>query len=92
MKPHTLLFCIIGFLWTAILPAFSHKSPNIIVFLVDDLGWQDTSEPLWNQKTPLNLRYHTPNMERLAHSGLKFTNAYLPKGWSAVPWPDQVIP
>lgn len=50
--------------------------PNIIVFLVDDMGWQDTSEPFWTEKTPLNKKYHTPNMERLAREGMKFTNAY----------------
>lgn len=52
------------------------KRPNIIVFLVDDMGWQDTSEPFWTEKTPLNKKYHTPNMERLAREGMKFTNAY----------------
>jgi arylsulfatase A-like enzyme len=50
--------------------------PNIIVFLVDDMGWEDTSVPFWNQLTALNKRYHTPNMERLASEGMKFTNAY----------------
>lgn len=50
--------------------------PNIIVFLVDDMGWQDTSVPFWKQKTPFNQRYRTPNMERLASEGMKFTNAY----------------
>ncbi|MRI63911.1 DUF4976 domain-containing protein [Ornithobacterium rhinotracheale] len=52
------------------------KKPNIIVFLVDDMGWQDTSLPFWKQQTPLNRRYHTPNMERLAKEGMMFTNAY----------------
>ncbi|HET9488009.1 MAG TPA: sulfatase-like hydrolase/transferase, partial [Chryseosolibacter sp.] len=51
-------------------------SPNIIVFLVDDMGWQDTSLPFWIRKTELNMRYHTPNMERLAREGMRFTNAY----------------
>lgn len=50
--------------------------PNIILFLVDDMGWQDTSEPFWVNKTPLNEKYHTPNMERLADQGVKFTHAY----------------
>lgn len=50
--------------------------PNIIMFLVDDMGWQDTSEPFWTQRTPFNDRYRTPNMERLARSGVKFTQAY----------------
>jgi arylsulfatase A-like enzyme len=52
------------------------ERPNIIVFLVDDLGWQDTSVPFFSSKTPFNQRYHTPNMERMAQSGLKFTQAY----------------
>ena len=50
--------------------------PNIIYFLVDDMGWQDTSLPFWTEKTPLNERYHTPNMERLASEGMMFTQAY----------------
>ena len=52
------------------------KRPNIILFIVDDMGWQDTSVPFWNQVTPLNRRYHTPNMERLASKGVTFTSAY----------------
>ena len=51
-------------------------APNIIVFLVDDMGWQDTSVPFWNKKTEFNDRYRTPNMERLANEGMKFTQAY----------------
>lgn len=53
-----------------------NQRPNIIIFLVDDMGWQDTSLPFWKEKTPLNQRYHTPNMERMAKEGMKFTNAY----------------
>ena len=52
------------------------KQPNIILFLVDDMGWQDTSVPFWKEKTPFNERYHTPGMERLAREGMKFTQAY----------------
>ncbi len=52
------------------------EHPNIIVFLVDDMGWQDTSVPFWDSITDLNRRYRTPNMERLAASGMKFTDAY----------------
>ena len=50
--------------------------PNIILFFVDDIGWQDTSVPLWTETTPFNKRYRTPNMERLAREGMKFTQAY----------------
>ncbi len=56
--------------------AAQSKKPNIIFFLVDDMGWQDTSEPFHTERTPLNDRYHTPNMERLADRGMKFTQAY----------------
>lgn len=52
------------------------KRPNIVLFLVDDMGWQDTSVPFWDRKTPFNARYHTPHMERLAREGMKFTQAY----------------
>ena len=52
------------------------SQPNIILFLVDDMGWQDTSVPFWTERTPFNDRYHTPNMERLASEGMKFTQAY----------------
>lgn len=50
--------------------------PNIVLFLVDDMGWQDTSVPFWEQETPFNSLYTTPNMERLAAQGMKFTQAY----------------
>lgn len=50
--------------------------PNIVLFLVDDMGWQDTSVPFWNQETPFNRMFYTPNMERLAEQGVKFTSAY----------------
>jgi arylsulfatase A-like enzyme len=50
--------------------------PNIIIFMVDDMGWQDTSVPFWSQATHFNKRYRTPNMERMAREGMKFTSAY----------------
>lgn len=53
-----------------------NRRPNIIFFLVDDMGWQDTSVPFWTKRTPLNELYQTPNMERLAAQGMKFTQAY----------------
>ncbi len=53
-----------------------NTKPKVIVFMVDDMGWQDTSVPFWSKATDLNKRYHTPNMERMANEGMKFTNAY----------------
>ncbi len=44
-------------------------SPNIIVLLVDDLGWTDVG-------CYGSTFYETPNIDKLARQGLKFTNAY----------------
>ena len=56
--------------------AGSARRPNIILFLVDDMGWQDTSLPFWTERTQYNKVYETPNMERLARQGMMFTQAY----------------
>ena len=58
------------------------RKPNIIVFLVDDMGLMDTSAPMLvdengkPQRHPLNDWYRTPNMERLAAQGVRFSNFY----------------
>ncbi len=57
-------------------PVDSPKRPNVVLFLVDDLGWQDTAVPFWSQPTPSNQTYRTPNLEALAAQGVKFTQAY----------------
>lgn len=63
--------------FACVLHAQTAQQPNIIMFLVDDMGWQDTSVPFYNdQRTALNHRFHTPNMERLAQKGTRFTEAY----------------
>lgn len=57
--------------------AFAQEGrPNIILFMVDDMGWQDTSVPFWTEQTRYNRMFETPNMERLASQGMKFTQAY----------------
>ena len=52
------------------------QGPNIVVFLVDDMGWQDTSLPFWKERVPNNDTFHTPNMERLASRGIQLTQGY----------------
>jgi arylsulfatase A len=49
--------------------ASASQKPNIVFFLVDDLGWGDFS-------CYGNTFHETPNIDRLAKDGLKFTNAY----------------
>jgi hypothetical protein len=55
---------------------FAAARPNIVFFLVDDMGWQETSVPFHTEVTALNRRWHTPNVERLATQGMRFTQAY----------------
>lgn len=63
-----------------LLPA--QERPNIIVFMVDDMGLMDTSLPFLTDKDgnpvryPLNNWYHTPNMERMAQQGVRFSTFY----------------
>lgn len=56
--------------------AIAQDRPNIILFLVDDMGWEDTSVPFWTERTNYNNIYETPNMERLASQGMLFTQSY----------------
>lgn len=68
------------FLFSASLLSFTNAMaqdrPNIILFLVDDMGWEDTSVPFWTERTNYNNIYETPNMERLASQSMLFTQAY----------------
>jgi arylsulfatase A-like enzyme len=56
--------------------------PNVVVFLVDDMGVMDTSVPFLTdaagapQRYPLNDYYRTPSMDRLAKLGIRFNNFY----------------
>lgn len=56
------------------------RRPNVIVFLVDDMGVMDTSVPFLTDESgqpkryPLNDYYRTPAMQRLAEQGIRFNN------------------
>ncbi|HUG18345.1 MAG TPA: sulfatase-like hydrolase/transferase, partial [Planctomycetaceae bacterium] len=64
------------------LSATAAERPNIVVFLVDDMGVMDTSVPFLTDESgnpkryPLNDYYRTPNMERLAARGIRFNQFY----------------
>jgi arylsulfatase A-like enzyme len=45
------------------------QKPNIIFILADDFGWAQTG--VYGSDY-----YHTPNIDRLAAEGMRFTNAY----------------
>ena len=45
------------------------RKPNIIMIMIDDLGWMDVG-------CQGNSRLETPNIDRLAAEGMRFTDAY----------------
>lgn len=71
-------------IWAALLlPVFGEaKQPNIMVFLVDDMGVMDTSVAFLTdsegkaKRYPLNDYYRTPSMARLAKQGVRFNQFY----------------
>ncbi len=79
----TLIFNICLFFYAYLIaPVFAAKQPNIVVFLVDDMGVMDTSVPFMAdakgqpERHPLNNLYRTPNMARLARQGIRFRQFY----------------
>lgn len=78
MKRHPLLLGLLLLATCQAHPADREPTaqPNLILVLVDDLGWQDTSVAFTETPTPFQQRYRTPNLERLAAAGVRFSNAY----------------
>ena len=60
----------------------AEQQPNVVLFLVDDMGPMDTSVPFLTdadgkpKRYPLNDFYRTPAMERLASRGIRFSTFY----------------
>ncbi len=50
-------------------PAIAADRPNVVVFLIDDLGWADPG-------CYGNTFIETPHIDRLAKDGVRFTNGY----------------
>jgi arylsulfatase A-like enzyme len=63
------LCCIFGALDAT--RSLTPNAPNIVIFLVDDMGWMDT-------EAYGSIFYKTPNIDRLARQGIRFTDAYAP--------------
>ncbi len=53
-------------------PAVDDSLPNIVLIMADDMGYGDPGCYNPNSKIP------TPNMDRLAEEGIRFTNAHSP--------------
>ena len=52
----------------------AQEKPNILIFYVDDLGWQDVQINDVDDPCP----YETPNIISLAEGGMNFTQGYAP--------------
>lgn len=65
---HTLLLAVLTCL-AAKSNAASDRPPNVILFLVDDMGWTDGG--VFGSEY-----YETPNIDAFAKEGMRFTNAY----------------
>ena len=57
--------------------AKSDKQPNVVLFLIDDMGWADSSVAFGDESYPRNQIFHTPNLERLAERGVTMSSAYV---------------
>jgi len=53
----------------SLIAAKESRKPNILLIMVDDLGWMDLH-------CQGNSRLHTPNIDQLAEQGMRFTDAY----------------
>ncbi len=61
------------------IPENGSSSPNFIVILTDDQSWVGTSFLANPEDTRSRSDYYeTPNLERLARKGMRFTNGYAP--------------
>lgn len=61
------------------LASFAEDAPNFIIIYMDDLGWHQTSVRMMeSEPSSRHSFYKTPNLERLAQMGMRFSNGYAP--------------
>ena len=56
-------------LWSEVLVSAAGSRPNVVLFLVDDMGWRDCG--VYGSKY-----YETPRIDAFAKQAVRFTNAY----------------
>lgn len=56
-------------------PLTAAETPNIVIILADDMGWGD---PACNNP---HSKLATPNIDRIAEEGIRFTDAHAPASW-----------
>ena len=72
-----LIPCFLCIPWSLI-SADSIAKPNVIFMMADDMGMGDTSAYQDFTGNVDDEQLHTPNMERLARMGMRFTDAHTP--------------
>ncbi|MFC5051614.1 sulfatase-like hydrolase/transferase [Rubritalea spongiae] len=58
--------------------ALAKQQPNIILLLSDDQHWDATSVPMHPDFPSSSKKHQTPNLEKLALQGMRFSAAYSP--------------
>ena len=69
MKMRTVLFLLVMLFGLLQQSISSEPKTNVVFFLIDDLGWRDLG--CYDSDY-----YQTPNIDRLAKEGVRFTDAY----------------
>ena len=64
---------LLHLIWAPLLLA--DQKPNFIVYMIDDLGWNQISADQVTMGTHTGC-FITPNIEKIANRGLSFTHAY----------------
>ena len=64
------------------IPLFHLQGPNLVFILIDDVGWADFGysnriSSIVGENNVSDGQIPTPNIDRLAHSGLKLTSHYV---------------
>ncbi|MFN7450290.1 MAG: sulfatase [Pirellula sp.] len=77
--PCLLLISLVSLLWPSVSKGRAADQPNFIFMLSDDQGWNGLSVAMHPDVAGSKGEiFHTPNLEKLAAQGMRFSSAYAP--------------
>jgi arylsulfatase A len=77
--PCLLLILLVSLLWPSVSKGRAADQPNFIFMLSDDQGWNGLSVAMHPDVAGSKGEiFHTPNLEKLAAQGMRFSSAYAP--------------